>query len=236
MTPGLTVPPRPPGTEAGRDEVLAWIAAGNGSYKAAARHFGLPPDRVKMWQRRAKNAPPPTVAVLAATRADPPPGKGKRPTDPGETFGGSRGHVSARRTAVVGEDAIEPEMKGNLRRGVWGMTSVLARVADDEAAHVETVAKRKQLLAGGTDPALLDDLAPWPLRMPMKDVASAAQALKATLEMAPWLAAANVALGGAGKSDAVTDADREAIREAMRGEMPGTPVLTALAGGREVTG
>lgn len=59
---------------AGRDEVLAWMAATGMGYRRAAEHFGLPVERVKKWSQRAKEG--------IASVASPPPAKPPVPQRP----------------------------------------------------------------------------------------------------------------------------------------------------------
>lgn len=55
---------------ASREEVLAWMAATSSGYKQAARHFGLSPDTVKSWRRRANE---PHVSHLSTPAPQNPP-------------------------------------------------------------------------------------------------------------------------------------------------------------------
>ena len=45
--------------EAGRDEVLRWMAKNGRGWRTASEHFALPPERVKKWARVVREARPP---------------------------------------------------------------------------------------------------------------------------------------------------------------------------------
>ena len=234
-------------TEATREEVLAWIGAGNGGYSKAAAHFGLPMERVKRWVARAKEPTPvksretARKAAPTSTRGNTTPKASTRPVDPedDEEGDGPRGGYrkpSLRRKGLLDVENLTPALRSNLRDGAWGLARFLARVAEQEREHRRVEEVRHTAKAEGMTDAILDEVHPLPPLMDMRQVDAAARGLKTVFEIAPALAGFDSETGGVGDTGEIGAEERRAMDAVMGEPVAKVGTLTTLPGGRAEVG
>ena len=201
------------------------MAGNSAGYKAGAKHFGLNENLVKQWARREKQAALKAERMRGKGRAQrnapgparAQPNKSALPADPPK----KRGTVDA--------DGIAPEVRQQLRRSAWGLAAYMAGVADVQEARKAAEVERATLRASGVTGKELDARCPMP-SIDMRQVESAARALKTTLEIAPGLTAFEADTSEKTPESADGAAEMERLK-AVFGE-PTAPTLAVLAGGK----
>ena len=231
MTSDTPAPPRETRTE--KDEVVAWMAAGNGSYKLAAAHFGLSPYTVRDWARevrRAAESPPPVADVPRA-----PPGVLVAPEEPAKVRQPPPPPTGPRRKpgeGVVRVEDMSETLRFGLRRGLAGIVSALSEIADVQEARQAARDRRAQLRAEGVPEDVIDERAPLPPPPDLKSADAGGRTLKSILEVAPGLAGFEVEMGGKAADGAPTEEEREALYSALCPPQGGGLRLVAKESGR----
>ena len=209
------------------------MSANDAGYKAAARHFGLPVDRVKWWVHAEKVAKAKGPAKAGNRGGGKEKGETAKPEPQPSRTRDPDLKTSGRRTIL--DLASAPAMAAKLRRGAWALADVVEGLADIREAHAAAKAERARLRASGMDAAQIDKLCPLPEMPDLKQIESGARSLRELFLIAPGLASFDSETGGKETAGGATPEEREKARRMMLAEEP-VAALSVVDGGRVGTG